>query len=151
MKKMYWTYSYDRPYDLQAEGRQAVGREVLEGVPWNDEEERSMGDILLHHPLVHFYLLYVAVLVVACVWDYLCNPPATRDEARAPRIEAAHGAPGSFPSAVSQHPPRPVSSPRRRTDEEVEPLRGGRRFKAPTDPTSAPNSRNGRECHVVTP
>src|SRR5262249_19623148 len=82
---------------------------------------------------------------------YLRNPPATQDDSRAPRNEAVHGAPGFFPSTVSQNPPRPVSRPARRTDKEVEPLRGGRRLREPTDPTSAPNSSDRRECHVVTP
>jgi hypothetical protein len=83
---------------------------------------------LLHNPWVHFYLLYVAALFVIFIWDSLHPQPATRDDSRTPRNEAAHGAPGLCPAAASQNPPRSVSRPGRRTDKEVEPLRGGRRL-----------------------
>ena len=74
-----------------------------------------MGTFLLHDPWVRLYLLYVAALFVACIWDYLRNPPAIQDDSRTPRNEVAYGAPGLFPSAASQTPPRSVSRPGRRT------------------------------------
>ena len=46
-----------------------------------------MGTLLLHNPWVQFYLLYVAALFVACIWDYLRNPPAIQDDSRTPRNE----------------------------------------------------------------
>ena len=63
-----------------------------------------MGTLLLHDLWVHFYLLYVAAVFVACIWDYLRNLPAIQDDSRTPRDEVAHGAPGLFPSAASQEP-----------------------------------------------
>jgi hypothetical protein len=110
-----------------------------------------MGTFLLHNTWVHFYLLYVGALSVIFIWDCLRPQPATRDGSRTPRNEAAHGAPGLFPSAANQNPPRSVSTPGRRTDKEVEPLRAGRRLQVSTDPTPAPSSRDRREYHVVTP
>ena len=53
-----------------------------------------MGSCLLQHPLIHFYLLYVAALFAALVWDYWRNPAAYRDDSRTPRDEVAYGAPG---------------------------------------------------------
>ena len=91
-----------------------------------------MGTFLLHDPWVRLYLLYVAALFVACILDWLCNPPAIQDDSRTPRNEVAHGAPGLFPSAASQTPPRSVSRPGWRTDKEVEPIRADRRLQAPT-------------------
>jgi hypothetical protein len=91
-----------------------------------------MGTLLLHNPWVQFCLLRVAALLVAYTWSYLRNPPAIQDDSRTPRNEVAHGAPGLFPSAASQTPPRSVSRPGRRTDKEVEPIRGDRRLQAPT-------------------
>src|SRR5271166_6289799 len=117
---------------ITTEGGQSVDRQFLEGVPRNDEDERSMGTLLLHNPRIQFYLLYFAAWFIACIWDYLRNPPAIQDDSRTPRNEVAHGAPGLFPSAASQTPPRSVSRPGRRTDKEVEPIRGDRRLQAPT-------------------
>jgi hypothetical protein len=91
-----------------------------------------MGTLLLHDPWVRFYLLYFAAWYVACILDCLRNPPAIQDDSRTPRNEVAHGAPGLFPSAASQTPPRSVSRPGRRTDKEVEPIRGDRWLQAPT-------------------
>jgi hypothetical protein len=65
-----------------------------------------MGTLLLHNPRIQFYLLYFAAWFVACIWDYLRNPPAIQDDSRTPRNEVAHGAPGLLPSAASQTPPR---------------------------------------------
>jgi hypothetical protein len=39
-----------------------------------------MGTLLLHHPLVQFYLVYVGALLVALIWDYWRNPPAARKQ-----------------------------------------------------------------------
>ena len=110
-----------------------------------------MGTLLLHNPWIHFYLLYVAALLVACIWDYLHSRLTIQDDSRAPQNEVTHGTPGLLPSASSQNPPPPVSRPGRRTDKEVGPVRGGRRPQAPADPTPAPSSRNRRKYHVVTP
>jgi hypothetical protein len=41
-----------------------------------------MGNLLLHHPLIQFYLLFVAALFVAFLWDYLRNPPAPNSRNR---------------------------------------------------------------------
>jgi hypothetical protein len=46
-----------------------VDREFLEGAPRSDDEERNVDTLLLHHPLIHFYLLYVAALFIALFWD----------------------------------------------------------------------------------
>jgi hypothetical protein len=110
-----------------------------------------MGNLLLHYPLVQFYLLYVGALFVAFLWDFLRNPPAIRDGSGTPRNEMADGTPGLFPSAADQNPFRSVSRPGRRTDKEVEAGSGGRRLQAPTTFTPAPNSRNRRNHHVFTP
>ena len=61
---------------ITTEAGQSVGRRFLEGFPRNDEDERSMGTLLLHDPWVRLYLLYVAALFVACILDCLRNPPA---------------------------------------------------------------------------
>jgi hypothetical protein len=110
-----------------------------------------MGTLLLHDPVVQFYLLYVAALVVACIWDSLRYPPAFQDDSRTPRKEVAQGPPGLFPSAASQNPPRSVSRPGRGAAKQVEPIREGRRLQAPTDPIPTPSSTNRREYHVVAP
>ena len=100
-----------------------------------------MGTLLLHDPWVRFYLLYVAALLVACILDCLCNPPAIQDDSRTPRNEVTHGAPGLFPSAASQTPPRSMSRPVRRMDKEVEHIRGDRRLQAPTRSHPRPDFR----------
>jgi len=41
-----------------------------------------MGTLLLHNPRIQFYLLYFAAWFVACIWDYLRNPPAIQDDSR---------------------------------------------------------------------
>jgi hypothetical protein len=132
-------------------GQWSADREIIEGLPGNEEDQSSMGNLLLHHPLIQFYLLFVAALFVAFLWDYLRNPPAIQDRSRTPRNEMADGTPGFFPSAAGQNPVRSVSRPGRRTDKEVEPRRGGPRHQAPTAPIAAPNSRNRRKYHVFTP
>ena len=50
-----------------------------------------MGTLLLHDPWVHFYLLYVAAVFVACIWDSLRNLPAIQDDSRTPWNEVVHG------------------------------------------------------------
>jgi hypothetical protein len=40
-----------------------------------------MKDILLHHPLVHLYVLYVAAWFLVYVWDFLCHPADTKTAA----------------------------------------------------------------------
>jgi len=65
-----------------------------------------MGNLLLHHPLIQFYLLFVAALFVAFLWDYLRNPPAIPDGSRTPSNEMAGGTAGLFSSAASQNPIR---------------------------------------------
>jgi hypothetical protein len=103
MKKMYWIYLSSWPYDLDAEGDRSADRECFEGIPGSEEAERSMGEILLHHRLVQFYLLYVAGLFVAFFWDYLHIPPASGDDTPAPRNEAEHEAPGLPPPPPLPH------------------------------------------------
>jgi hypothetical protein len=71
---------------------------------------------LLHNPWVRLYLLYVAALLVACLWDYLHNRTASREDSRTPHNEKAHGAPDVLPSAASKNRPRAVSRSGRRTD-----------------------------------
>jgi hypothetical protein len=110
-----------------------------------------MGIFLLHHPLVQFYLLFVAALFIAFIWDYLRNPPAIPDSSRTPRNEIAHGAPGVFRSAANQKRPQSVARPGQRTDKKMKLIRGERRLHTPTDPIPAPSSRNRRVYHVVTP
>jgi hypothetical protein len=36
--------------------------------------------VLLHHPVVQLYLLYVGALLIVLVWDLLHDGPATRDD-----------------------------------------------------------------------
>src|SRR5262249_39595507 len=85
-----------------------------------------MRTYLLQSPWVQVYLLYVAVLFTALIWDRLFNPPATR---------AGHN-----------QPPRSVLKPRPRSDQEVEPIPGAFRLRTPTDSiTVPPQSIAGRE------
>jgi hypothetical protein len=56
-----------------------------------------MGTLLLQHPLVQFYLLYLGALWVVLIWKSLRNPLGSRGSAQAPLNEAAQG--GSSPSA----------------------------------------------------
>ena len=100
-----------------------------------------MGTLLLHNPWVRFYLLYAAVLFVVYMRAYLLNPGAIQDGFRTPRNEPAHGAPGLFLSTASQTPPRSVSRPGRRVDQEAAPTGGDRRFQAPTRSHPRPNFR----------
>jgi hypothetical protein len=89
-----------------------------------------MKTILLSHPLVQFYLLLVAALAVALVWDcYLRSRPAVRT----PRM--------LFPAA-NQDQPRWMWRSGRRTEV--------RRLQAATAFFPAPSSRNRKEHHVVT-
>ena len=60
-----------------------------------------MGTILLHHPWVQFYLLYVGALWGVFIWDYLRNLPAARDGART--------APSEAPRCGTTPPPQPRS------------------------------------------
>jgi hypothetical protein len=127
-----------------------VARRFLERVR-GKEEGRSMANLLLHHPLVQFYLLYVAVLVVVCIGVSLRSRPAIPDDSRTPRHEVGDGASGFFPSTASENFPRSVLRAGRRTDREEKPLRGDRRPQAPTVPALARCSGNRRENHFVTP
>ena len=45
-----------------------------------------MGTFLLCDARIEFYLLCVAALVVAYLWDYLRHPSATDDDLRTPVI-----------------------------------------------------------------
>jgi hypothetical protein len=72
-----------------------------------------VGDLLLHHPLVHFYLLFVAALGVAFVWDYWRHPSAVRSGARTPPNQAAQG--GASPPHARSQQPGSSSGPGRRT------------------------------------
>jgi hypothetical protein len=49
-----------------------------------------MGDLLLHHPYVQFYLLFVGALLLAVLWDWLRNPWAARNRPRPDRQPHAH-------------------------------------------------------------
>ena len=48
-----------------------------------------MGNLLLHHPWVQFYLVFVAVLWLGFIWDYWWNPQPTGDGDRSASNEAA--------------------------------------------------------------
>jgi hypothetical protein len=120
-----------------------------------------MGTILFHNPWVRFYVFYVAALLVVWMCDYIRNPPATGarrrptasgwiwdhvrnapdipDDRRTPPDEVAR-APSGLPAAC-ENPPQSVSKPRKQTDQEVEPCRGGGWFPTPADPTPALNKR----------
>jgi hypothetical protein len=50
-------------------GGQQVDRELSDASSCSDEEGRNVDRLLLHHPLVHFYVLYIAALFVALFWD----------------------------------------------------------------------------------
>jgi hypothetical protein len=41
-----------------------------------------MGDLLLHHPYVQFYLVFVGALFLLVLWDWLHNPGAARNRSR---------------------------------------------------------------------
>ena len=97
-----------------------------------------MGAILLRHPLVQLYLLYVGVLGVAFLWDYWRNLPAAPGGAAPPPCPRWQG-------------PVSVSRPGRRTDKEVEPTAGRRTWGAPRASVAAPISGKRREHHAVTP
>jgi hypothetical protein len=74
-----------------------------------------MGTLLLHSPWVQFYLLYLGALGVGFIWDYLRDPPATRDGARKLPNEAAQsGASPPHPSRSQE--PGSVFRPGQRTD-----------------------------------
>jgi hypothetical protein len=60
-----------------------------------------MGAILLHHPLVQLFLLYLAALWVALIWDSFRNRPAARDGAGNRLHRAAQG-------GASAPPPRAI-------------------------------------------
>ena len=109
-----------------------------------------MGALLLHHPLVQFYLLYAGALWAVFIWDYLRNLPAARDGARAPRNEAAQGGASPPPRPRSQEPCS-VLRPGRRTDKEVEPTAGRTTWGALRASVAAPTSGKKREYHDVTP
>ena len=49
-----------------------------------------MGDLLLHHPYVQFYMLFVGALLLAVLWDWLRNPGAARNRSRPERRPHAH-------------------------------------------------------------
>jgi hypothetical protein len=109
-----------------------------------------MENILLHDPMVRFYLLYVAGLFVALLWDSLCNRPTIQDGSRIPQNEMAHGTPGQFPLRCQPAPSSVGAETGQQTVKEVMPVCGSCRLQAPTNPTLAPNSTNRREYHVVT-
>ena len=48
-----------------------------------------MGSLLIHHPLVQFYLFYVGALLIAVTWDQLRTSSATRDESKRPSRSAS--------------------------------------------------------------
>jgi hypothetical protein len=58
-----------------------------------------METLLLQHPLVQFYLLYVGVLFIALIWDHLRHPPAAQDSPPSPRSKAVR-------EVASPSPPR---------------------------------------------
>jgi hypothetical protein len=103
-------------------GRPGGGPGVLEELPSN-EEERSMGDILLHNPWVRFYVFYVAALLIVWIWNYIHEPRAIPNDPRTTGPETAN---------------------------EVEPRRGGGGLTTPTNPAPAPRSTNRRDDHVLT-
>jgi hypothetical protein len=78
--------------------------------------EKTMANFLLHHPWVQFYLLYVAILFVAFVWDYLRHPRAIQDGSRTRLNLIAYGAPDHFQRAVSKKLAGSVFRPGQRTE-----------------------------------
>jgi hypothetical protein len=44
-----------------------------------------MGNYVIHHPLVQFYLLYVGVLVAAVIWDHMHKPTSEDVGGSSPR------------------------------------------------------------------
>jgi hypothetical protein len=90
-----------------------------------------MGHLLIHDWWVQFYLLYVAVLLVAVIWDdFLRYRPA---DSQPPRNEIATLAAGSVHSAASQNSVRSISRSGRWKYPEFEPNRGLRANQAPTN------------------
>ena len=130
---------------MTTEGGQSADPEFHAGPP-RSEEETSMETVLLHNGRIAFYLLFVAALLVAYIWDYLRYRGATDDDSRRPANHGAYGLPGFLPCVARHISPRSVSRPFQRTDmdKEAEPIRGGHRPQAPTDPAAARSSRNGR-------
>jgi hypothetical protein len=89
-----------------------------------------MKTILLSHPLIQFYLLFVAALAVALVRDrYLRSRPAVPT----PRLPLP---------AANENQPRWMWRSGRRT--------AVRRLQTATAFVPAPSSRNRRKHHVVT-
>src|SRR5262245_36107635 len=80
-----------------------------------------MGDYLLHHPLVQFYLLIVGVLLFAFIWDRVVPPPPLEDDP---------------PTPGKNRPGRCRSQGARRMREE-EPIPGARRLRLSVDPNAA--------------
>jgi hypothetical protein len=74
-----------------------------------------MGNYLLHHPWVQFYLVVVGALAAAAIWERLCRPPVPEDDSPArpttDRGPCRDGGVGreSRPPADSKKPFRPVS------------------------------------------
>jgi hypothetical protein len=62
-----------------------------------------------------------------------------------------HGTPGLFPIRCSPTRSSVGVETGRRTEKEVRPVCTSRRLQSPTDPTPAPNSKNRRDYHVVSP
>jgi hypothetical protein len=84
-----------------------------------------MGQLLLHHPVVQCYLLWVTVSFLALMWDYHLRN--RRTEARRPP-EASQRAPGRFESA-SSHTLAGRTRGRRRTQILIRPFREARRLR----------------------
>ena len=74
-----------------------------------------MENLLLHHPWVQFYLMFVGVLLAVFLLDYLCDPTADWERAQTPPNEAAQG------RAAPPRRPYSVSRLEQRTNTEVRP------------------------------
>jgi hypothetical protein len=70
-----------------------------------------MGNYLLHHAWVQFYLVAVGALATAVIWERLRRPPVSEDD-RGPCRDGGVGR-EARPPAESKKPFRPVSGPGR--------------------------------------
>jgi hypothetical protein len=86
-----------------------------------------MSNLLLHHPWLHFYLLYAGAWLVVYLWYFLLRP------------------------AAQKKTPPSVSGTGWRPEKEVGPTSALRTWDAPRAGVVAPTSGKRRDHHVVTP
>jgi hypothetical protein len=63
---------------------QPVDRRFLMKGHLQAEEERGVGNVLLHHPLVQLYLVSLAAAFLTLIWEHLRHPPAVQDGGKKP-------------------------------------------------------------------